>query len=182
MLISACLEALAAIGHGDSSIAIRRRFPDLAALPDFLLASCLKAKVAAGSAAEFDEVARLLFARGPHLRSAILGALAAMCPRPVPPALDGPLLAALRGVAEDGDPPLCRYQAVRVLGLWAGRDDVAALLASLLSSAERLVRLAAAESLRASDRPDVPGILAVRARQERDEEVLQALGRSIETS
>ena len=43
MLIGACLEALVGIGHESSLGAIRRRFPDLAVVPDFLLASCLKA-------------------------------------------------------------------------------------------------------------------------------------------
>ena len=43
MLVGACLEALVGIGHESSLAAIRRRFPDLATLPDFFLASCLKA-------------------------------------------------------------------------------------------------------------------------------------------
>ena len=106
MLVGACLEALVGIGHASSLEAIRGCFPDLAALPDFLLASCLKAMAALGSDREFAEVASLLLVRGPHLRPAILGALTAICPRRPRPDFSGTLLPALRAVVEDGDPPL----------------------------------------------------------------------------
>jgi HEAT repeats len=175
MLVGACLEALVGIGHASSLETIRRCFPDLAALPDFLLASYLKAMAALGSAREFAEVASPLLVRGPHLRPAILSALIAICPRcPLPDPREG-LLRALWAVVEDGDPPLCRYQAVRVLGFWATRDDVHGLLVSCLSSTERLVRLGAVETLRTAQRPGVEPILAARALEESDEEVLQAL-------
>ena len=177
MLTGACLEALVGIGDESSLEAIRRRFPDLAALPDFLLASCLKAMAALGSAREFGEVAALLPLRGSHLRPAILSALMDICPRCPAQEPGETLLPALRAVVEDGEPSLCRYQAVRVLGLWAARDDVYALLASFLSSTERLVRLGAVESLRTTKRPGVEPVLAARRLEEPDEEVLQALAR-----
>ena len=80
----------------------------------------------------------------------------------------------MQAVVEDGDPPLCRYQAVRALG-WPTRDDVYAFLVSCLSSPERLVRLGAVESLRVTERPGLKPVLAARALEESDEEVLQAL-------
>jgi HEAT repeat protein len=175
MLIGACLEALVGIGHESSLGAIRRCFPDLAALPDFLLASCLKANAALGSAREFAEVASLLPVRGPHLRPAILSALLAIGSRGSLPDPGADLLPALRAVVNDGDPDLCRYQAVRVLGFWAARDDIYEFLLSCLSSTERLVRLGAVETLRESGRPGLEPVLAARAREESDEEVLQAL-------
>ena len=175
MLVGACLEALVGIGHQASLEAIRRRFPELATLPDFYLASCLKAIAALGSAREFAEVASLLPVRAPHLRPAMLSALLAIYPRcrPLDPAED--LLQFLRDVVNNGDSPLCRYQAVRVLGFWAGRDDIYAFLVSCLSSTERLVRLGAAETLRTIERPGWGAVLATRALEESDEEVLQAL-------
>jgi HEAT repeat protein len=176
MLVGSCLEALVGIGQESSLVAIRRRFPDLAPVPDFFLASCLKAFAALGSTREFEEVARLLPVRGPHLRPAILSALKAIHPR-CPSSEPGEgLLPALRALVEDGDPPLCRYQAIRVLAFWAKRDDVCAFLISCLSSPERLVRLGAAETLRIAERPGLEPVLAARASQESDEEVLQALG------
>ena len=119
MLVGACLEALVGIGHQASLEAIRRRFPELATLPDFYLASCLKAIAALGSAREFAEVASLLPVRAPHLRPAMLSALLAIYPRcqPLDPSED--LLQFLRAVVNNGDSPLCRYQALRVLGFWA---------------------------------------------------------------
>jgi hypothetical protein len=176
MLTGACLEALVGIRHQSSLDAIRRRFPELAALPDFYLASCLKAIGALGSAGEFEELASLLPIRGAHLRPAILSALLAIYPRcpSLEPGED--LLRVLRLVAGNGDSPLCRYQALRVLGFWAGRDDVYAFLVACLSNTERLVRLGAAETLRATGHPGCGSVLAARALEEPDEEVLQALG------
>jgi|ERR1035437_454445 HEAT repeat protein len=177
MLEVACLEALVGIGHESSLAAIRRCFPDLAALPDFLLASCLKALGALGSVTEFAEVASLLPIRSPHLRPAMLSALIAIHPR-CPSLEPGELLLpSLQAVVEDGDAPLCRYKAVQVLGFWATRDDVYSFLVSCLGSTERLVRIAAAESLRMTERPGWGAVLAARALEESDEEVLQALKR-----
>ncbi len=42
MLTGACLEALEGIGNEESLEVVRRRFPDMAAVPDFFLAPCLK--------------------------------------------------------------------------------------------------------------------------------------------
>ncbi|MGD0438002.1 MAG: HEAT repeat domain-containing protein, partial [Bryobacteraceae bacterium] len=175
MLDGACLEALAGIGNEQSLAAIRRRFPELAALPDFFLVSCLKAVGALGTDREFKEVAALLTVRGSHLRPAILSALIAIHQRHPAKSHGEDLLPALRAMADDGDPPLCRYQAVRALGFLSSRDDIYSFLVACLSSPERLVRLGAIESLRATERPGVESVLAAHALKETDEEVLQAL-------
>ena len=175
MLVGACLEALSGIGDELSLAAIRRRFPELATLPDFYLVSCLKAIGALGRAGEFVEVAGLLAVCDPHLRPAILGALIAIHQRHPAKAHGNDLLPALQVVVDDGDPPLCRYQAVRALGFLSSRDDVYSVLISCLSSPERLVRLGAIESLRATRRPGLERVLAARSLEETDEEVLQAL-------
>jgi HEAT repeat protein len=177
MLIAACLEALVGIGHESSLAAIRRCFPEFATLPDFLLASCLKAIAVLGSDREFAEVASLLRVRRPHLRPAILSALIAVYPRCESPDGGEDLLPALQAVIDNGDPPLCRYRAVRALAFLSSRDDVYSFLVSCLSSPERLVRLGAAESLREAAQPESQDVLAARAKTETDEEVLQALSR-----
>jgi hypothetical protein len=175
MLVGVCLEALAGIGDELSLASIRRRFPDLAAIPDFFLAPCLKALGALGASAEFAEVAGLLASRGPHLHPAILGALVAIHQRHPAEAHGEDLLPTLRSVVDGGDPPLCRYQAVRALGFLSSRDDVYRFLVSCHSSPERLVRLGAIESLRGAPQPGLQDALAARATEETDEEVLQAL-------
>jgi HEAT repeat protein len=175
MLVGACLEALGGIGNELSLITIRRRFPELERLPDFFLASCLKAIGALGTGGDFVEIAGLLAVRAPHLLPAILDALAAIHQRH-PAKVDGvDSLRALQAVVDDGDAPLCRYQAVRALGCLSSRDDVYSFLVSCLSSPERLVRLGAIESLRMTERPELEKVLASRALEETDEEVLQAL-------
>lgn len=175
MLTGACLEALAAMGNELSGPVVRRRFPDLAAVPDFLLASCLKTLGAVGEAGTFAEVAQLLPVRGRHLRPAILGALIAIHQRFPVTSSGEEFPTVLDAMVDDGDPPLCRYQAVRTLGFLGTRDDVYAFLVRCLSSPERLVRLGAIESLRVSERAAAEDILFSRSLQETDEEVLQAL-------
>jgi HEAT repeat protein len=175
MLAGACLEALVSIGNASSLAAIRRHFPNLATLPDFFLVPYLRVIGAFGTAAELMGLVELLATRSSHLRPAILDAVIAIHRRYPEEAYGEALLSALRAVVENGDPPLCRYQAVRALGLLSSRDDVYTFLASCLSSSERLVRLAAAESLRMAERPGWGPLLAAHAREESDEEVLQAL-------
>jgi HEAT repeat protein len=176
MLIVACIEALTGIGNESSLAVIRRSFPVFAKLPDFLLASCLKAVAALGSHSDFAEVAGLLPSRGLQLRPAILSALLAICPESQTDDACEDLRQALRDVVLSADPPLGRYQAVRVLGCWAAaRDDVYLFLAGCLGDPERLVRLGAIEVLRRAGRPGVDALLAAQALEETDEEVLQAL-------
>jgi HEAT repeat protein len=175
MLISACLEALAGIGDESSLVSIRECAHKFATLPDFQFVSYLKAIAALGSAREFGEVQRLLTVCGPHLRPAILKTLVAIHPRCPSLDLNESLMSELRMIIESGDPPKCRYQAVRVLGIWCTRDDVFALLVSCLSSAERLVRLASAEAIGMCERPETQRLLAARIQKETDGEVLEAL-------
>jgi HEAT repeat protein len=175
MLAAACMEALVSIGDESSLEAIRSRLGDLAGLPDFLLASCLKVIAVRGTAKEFAEAAGLLAVRGPHLRLAILNALTSIHSRCPSADASESLLAAVKSVIEDQDPPPWRYQAVRLLGLWGERDDIYAFLVSCLSNPERLVRLGAAESLRATRRPGFEGALAARSLTETDGGVLEAL-------
>lgn len=172
MLVAACLEALGGVGDELSLGAIRRRFPDLAAMPAFFLVSCLKAVGALGSTGEFVEVAGLLAVSDHHLRPAILGALIAIHQQNPAETFAAELLPVLKAVIENGDPPLCRYEAARALGLLADRDDVYSFLVSCLSNPERWIRLGAIESLRSSQRPGLKNVLASHAQEETDEEVL----------
>jgi HEAT repeat protein len=175
MLVGACLEALAGIGNELTLVTIHQRFPDLAILPDFFLVSWLKAIAALGTEAEFEEVAALLAVRDALLRPAILGALIAIHQRHPAETHGEDLLPTVQAMADDGNPPLCRYQAVRALGFLSSRDDTYSFLVSCLSSPERLVRLGAIESLRGTERPGLERVFALRALEETDEEVLQAL-------
>jgi HEAT repeat protein len=149
MLSGVCLEALGGIGDESSLETIRRCFPKAAEIPDFLLVHYLKAIGALGGAVEFAEISQLLAVCRPPFQPAILSALAGIHQRhPVesPAAESVPVLRAI--AEEEGDPPLCRYQSVRILGLLSDREDVRAFLSACLSSPERLVRLGAAEALR----------------------------------
>lgn len=175
MLIGACLEALVGIGDANSLSTLRRRFPQLATLPDFFLVSCLKALGAIGTEQEFAEIAGLLAVRGPQLRAAILAALIAIHQRHPGKTHDEDVLPILRIVIDQLDAPLCCYQAVRALGFVSSRDDVYSFLIGCLTSPERLVRLGAIECLRETDRPELEKVLAELVLTETDEDILQAL-------
>jgi HEAT repeat protein len=175
MLISACLEALAGIGQESSMASIRGCIHKFATLPDFQFVPYLKAIAALGSALEFAEIGSLLGVCGSHLRPAILSALVAIHPRCPSIDISESLMSQLRMIVESRDSPQCRYQAVRTLGIWSSRSDVFTILVSYLSSTERLVRLAAAEAIGMSNRPEVERVLARRVREETDTEVLEAL-------
>ncbi len=151
MLLAVCLEALAVLGDGSSLASIQSRFPDLTALPDFLLPSCLKALAALGTECELADLARLFLRKHSRPRSMVFGALMAIHERldPHGPALGpgGDVLAGLQEVTESDEHPLCRYQAARVLGFWADRPEVFKFLRSSLESTESMVRRGASESL-----------------------------------
>ena len=174
MLAAACLESLAGIGDGSSFAAIRGRFPDLAALSDFFLVPCLRAVAALGDEREFAEVAGLLAIRRARFHPGILGALGAIQyrhPRAIQCAGAVPDLVA---VAEGSGAPLCRYEAVRILGALSWRSDVLSFLIGCLSNSESMVRLAAVEALRRAEQPGLQELLNSVAKAETDQEVLQA--------
>jgi HEAT repeat protein len=182
MLVAACLEALAGIGNESSLAALRRVFPKLTELPQFFLTPCLKAIAALGGESEFNELLGLLPARTPQASAAVLGSLITLYERGIyrrspPPEPSAPLLTALQGLVESNQPAPCRYQAVRVLGFWAQRDDVSASLVSCLTNLERFVRIGAAEALRASELPGFEALLAAHEQRELAEEVEPAQGR-----
>jgi len=164
MLTAACLEALAEIGDKHSLVVIAQRLPQLADLPDFFLNPCLKVIAAFGSAGEFPEVAALLAKRAQAVWPAILNALLAIQQRCLGEdaaslEMDEPLLADLRNLIETHNPAPCRYQAARLLGFAAERDEIAAFLVGCLTHPERLVRLGAAEALQSSARPKLDSVL-----------------------
>jgi HEAT repeat protein len=174
MLAAACLESLAGIGHEFSIAAIRQRFPDLAALPDFLLVPCLKAEASFGDEREFAEIAGLLATRKARFHPAILGALGAIGHRHPQAVQSAGAVPALIAVAEGRGAPLCRYEAVRILGALSSRSDVLSFLIGCLANAESMVRLAAVEALRRAEQPGLQELLNSVAKKETDQEVLQA--------
>ncbi len=181
MLTAACLEALASIGNPLSMAVVRQRFPAPSGLPPFFFTPYLKAMGALGGEKEFNELLHLLPAHAPQLYPLILGTLITLHERiyqhSTPPEPSAELLTALHTLVASDQPAACRYQAVRVLGFWAQRDDVAASLVTCLSNLERFVRLGAAEALRSSQRSGFEALLAAYEKRESEEEVSQAKGR-----
>ncbi len=150
-------------------------------MPDFFLVSCLKA---IGGARNRRGIRRGGGpARGARTspRPAILGALIGIhqrYPNAAEEHLQPGLQVLLERMTDKGD-PLCRYQAVRALGILVS-SDVHPFLVACLSNPERLVRLGAVESLReaglrGAGQPGWQELLAGCAKTETDEEVLQAL-------
>jgi len=175
MLIIACVEALVKFGHTSSLAAIHQCLPDPAILPDFCLLAYLNAMGALGEDVEFFRVAGLLSKCAPRLGAPVLNALIAMHPRCHRLGVDSAFLSILRTLIESDAQPLRRYQATRVLGFWSNQEETYEFLVFCLFNEERLVRLGAAESLRITHHPDLNRILAARAREETDADVLKVL-------
>lgn len=177
MLSTACLEALAAMENPSSLLAIRRCFPRLTDLPQFFFTPCLKAMAALGSEAEFREILGLLPLRMPQRNPAILSSLITLYERCifhriVLPEPDPEILTILRELIDSNEPATYRYKAVRVLGFWAQLDEVSASLATCLTNLERVVRIGAAEALRASNRSEFESLLTAHEALESGEEAL----------
>jgi len=84
------------------------------------------------------------------------------------------LLAAVRAVIANCPDPLGRYKAVRALGAFAD-DEATASIRECLDSPDKMVRLAAVESVAAWAAPAAADLLAGRLGVEGDEDVLAAI-------
>jgi hypothetical protein len=132
---------------------------------------------ALGGEAEFREILAFLPLRMPQRTPAILSSLITLYERSIfhrisVPEPDIEILTILRELVDSNEPAAYRYKAVRVLGFWAQLDDVSASLVSCLTNLERVVRIGAAEALRASNRSEFESLLAAHEAQESGEEAL----------
>jgi HEAT repeat protein len=181
MLIGACLEALSHAGDDRSLARIAQRFPEVAGIPDLYLPSWLKLVGALGSADDLLSVAELLSTRGPHVRAAVVNAIFALHSRHPLDELPDALTDSLLGIVMDSEmQSLVRYEALRLLGRFAARGEIFEIVASLLSHEDRLVRIAAVESLARCGASAGP-VLAGHRPIESDQEVRQAIERALET-
>ena len=99
--------------------AIRRRFPDFGDAAGLLSGLMLGKRLPPSDQLGSSEVASLLPVRAPHLRPADASALLGIYPRCQPLEPSANSVTGPAGLVNNGDSPLCRYQALRVLGLWA---------------------------------------------------------------
>jgi hypothetical protein len=97
---------------------------------DFLLPSYLKVLGAHGNERDIAEAAAMLGSRGAHLQASILDAITMLRQRHPSALLPESLAAPLESIVRNGDSPLLRRQALRLLAGLTDQDGVAAFLAA----------------------------------------------------
>jgi hypothetical protein len=130
MLEGACLEALAQIGTAHSLEVIRSRSGAGGSVTDYLLPSYLKVLGAHGGACDIAETARLLNSRGAHLQAPILDAITMLRQRHPSAPLPESLVEPLESIVRNGNSPILRHQALRLLGGLTRHHGVATFLAA----------------------------------------------------
>lgn len=178
MLVCACLEALARIGHPDSVDVIQTRLGHASDLPGYLRPSYLKLLGATGRSEHAAEIAGVIEDVG--LEAPVLNALTSLRNRYSGLELPSSLAEPLREIVDRNEPSLLGYQAVRLMSALVGETGVFDFMEHCLEHPNKTIRIGAIQSLREtrSERADA----AVRRFlvSETDEEVLQASGQGVE--
>lgn len=129
MLAGACLETLAQIGNAHSLEVIRSRGGAPGPVADFLLPSYLKVLGAYGGECDIAEAAGMMDSP-PRLHPSILDAITMLRQRHPSAVLPESLVAPLQSIVRNGNSPILRRQALRLLGGLTQHDGVAAFLAA----------------------------------------------------
>jgi HEAT repeat protein len=136
MLAGACLETLAQIGNSHSLEVVRSRAGAGSHVADFLLPSYLKLLGVLGGEQELAETAGMLLSRGAHLQASILDAMTMLRRRHASAPLPESLVEPLQSIVRNGNSPIVRRQALRLLEGLTRLDGVAAFLAAWRSMDE----------------------------------------------
>jgi HEAT repeat protein len=181
MAVCACLDTLAMIGTRETLSALRAKFPSAAAVPGFYLHPFLKLLGGTGGPEAIEEVCGTIRRKGASVYEVSIDALTRIASRhsivdPGP----GPeeLLCGLLKLELDS---AVRFRLIRLLGHFAGSARVALEILPYIHDKDRLLGLAAVESLASSSDPLVEAslrtLLATESDPEISEELEELLGR-----
>jgi HEAT repeat protein len=179
LLRCTCLEALAVIGNDESLQCVARLYPDYASISPLEQYSYLKFVAAKGSELHLALIASLIREKGQVMHKEIINAIEGILHRRGGTSIPAELLGLLADYLNTDLNAVNKYELLVMLGRYKN-DEIFPLLIKHLAPAQPLVCLGAIEALGTYGRIEArPWLLAVKS-QISDEEMLDALARSLE--
>ncbi len=175
MAVCAALEALALIGNKQTLEALRGKFPDAAFAPGIYLQSFLKLLGGTGGPETIDEICRTVDRKGAGVHEAAVDAMTKVALRHnmarLEPGSEGTLCALLSPEVNAS----VRVQLIRLLGHFTATSRIALAVLPYIHDRDRIIGLAAVESLANSREPAVESALQSLLATESDPEVSEEL-------
>jgi len=173
MVVCACLEALALIGTKETLDALRAKYPEASDAPGIYLQSFLKLLGHTGGPESIDEICRTIERKGTGVYRAGIDAITNVAVRHNVSQLNSycedTLCGMLKPELEDGLP----FHLIRLLGHFTGTSRVALALLPYIHDPDRLLGLAAVESLANSSDAAVENALQALLPTEGDPEIAE---------
>ena len=175
MVVCACLEALALIGTRETLDALRVKYPDAAEVRGIYLQPFLKLLGHTAGPESIDEICRTIERKGSLVYRCAIDAITNIAVRHNVSQLNsycaGVLCGLLKPELEDGLP----FHLIRLLGHFAGAPRIALAVLPYVHDPDRLLGLAAVESLANSTDSAVESALQALLPEERDPEIHEEL-------
>ena len=175
MAVCAALEALAAIGTGETLRAFRAKYPDAADVPGIYLPPFLKLLGHTAGPEAMEEVCRVMEKKGEFIYEVAVDALLNITRRNQVSQLNPFCEAQLCGLLKpEMDAGVC-FHLIRLLGHFTASRNIAVLVLPYIHSADRTLGLAAVEALANSSDPAVESALQALQSVEGDPEAAEEL-------
>lgn len=175
MAVCASLEALALIGNRQTLDALRPKFPDASEVPGIYMQSFLKLLGSTGGPESLTEISRAIERKGASVHEAAIDAMMKIALRHnvarMEPQCEGTVCSLLNPEVKAS----VRVQLIRLLGHFTGLSRVALAVLPYIHDRDRIIGLAAVESLANSREPAVESALQSLLAAESDPEVSEEL-------
>jgi hypothetical protein len=175
MAVCACLEALALIGTRQTLDALRAKFPDAAEVPGIYLYPFLKLLGGTGGPESIEEICRTIERKGAPVYEVAIDAITKIALRHKVSLLNPFCEGGLCGLLKPGLAAGVCFRLIRLLGHFTGSSRVALAVLPYIHDPDRLLCLAAVESLANSSDPAVESALRSLLSTESDPEVGEEL-------
>lgn len=179
LLRCTCLEALAKIGDKQSRQIVSRMFPNPDAVKGLELFSYLKYMAKQGDVDKLPFILSLMTSKGKLLTKEIINTLQGILERTTRGQLSEEMLAEILGFIGSDINPINKYELLVFLGQFDNQAILDALLA-YTDSEDRLVILGAIEGLGLLGRPDALPVLQDLLVKVQDEDIQDAIQRSLQ--
>jgi len=179
LLRCTCLETLAVIGDKESVACVSEVYPHSHLISPMELYSYLKFIACKGTEQDLPFIVTLMKDKGQLMHKEIINALEGILYRSHRDKLDDDLLAALKDYINSGINDINKYELLVLLGAFIN-EDVFPLLVEHTNSDIKLVRQGAVEGLGRYGKEDARPVLVKLKGLVEDDEILEAIERSLE--